>query len=422
MISTGMKRAKLVFPVLMIFLLAGSLQARIKLATLPERNRVEVMLDNGKYTLVEEERVVPLLKTTRSRGNNRVDFSWSNTMIDKNSIQFRPLAIRRGGRFVPIRKVTLPGGRMIRQVQVVSVSYPPGENALVWDVFAARACAVKVRVSYLIRNLGRVFSYRALANRDESRLTLRKFISVSNYSGEDFGLAGIWAGFGDVFRKVLGQQETLKILVHKFRNVPIEKTYTFDWYKHGRLNAAKPLASRVLMHYVLQNDKKHGMGRFPLQPGKVRIFMEDSSGSSAFLGEDWARLTPVDDRMKLYLGDARDIVCTRKIVRNRRHHLRGDRYNQELILRYEIQNFKKKAATLRIVEQMYRLASEYASIRYAGVEWSRRSGTSSNVRISTKKGSDNPVLSVKLPARPKDAAASVPKIVVKFHVMIKNLW
>ena len=61
--------------------------ARIKLITLPKRERIEIQLDQPNVTLVEEERIVPLLK-----GVNQVDFSWANTAIDKDSIQFRPLA------------------------------------------------------------------------------------------------------------------------------------------------------------------------------------------------------------------------------------------------------------------------------------------------------------------------------------------
>ena len=53
---------------------------------------MEIQLDNGVYTLVEEERIVPLLKSTPRGGNNQVDFSWSNTQIDKDTILFRPIA------------------------------------------------------------------------------------------------------------------------------------------------------------------------------------------------------------------------------------------------------------------------------------------------------------------------------------------
>src|SRR5438874_10114385 len=83
--------------------------ARIKLITLPVRERVEIQLDHESATLVEEERIVPLVK-----GENQVDFSWANTQIDPNTIVFRVIDRQ--------------------DVKVLSVSYPPNEAALVWAV------------------------------------------------------------------------------------------------------------------------------------------------------------------------------------------------------------------------------------------------------------------------------------------------
>jgi hypothetical protein len=54
---------------------------RVKLVTLPVRARVEIHLDNADAKLVEEEWIVTLLK-----GENRIDFSWSNVAIDKGTI------------------------------------------------------------------------------------------------------------------------------------------------------------------------------------------------------------------------------------------------------------------------------------------------------------------------------------------------
>ena len=63
---------------------AGDALARIKLVTLPVRERVEIQLDHPHLTLVEEERLVPLLA-----GVNQVDFSWANTRIDPSTLVFR---------------------------------------------------------------------------------------------------------------------------------------------------------------------------------------------------------------------------------------------------------------------------------------------------------------------------------------------
>jgi hypothetical protein len=66
--------------------------ARIKLITLPVRERVEIQLDNPNATLMEEERIVPLV-----RGVNQVDFSWANTQIDPGTIVSRVLGGIDGG-------------------------------------------------------------------------------------------------------------------------------------------------------------------------------------------------------------------------------------------------------------------------------------------------------------------------------------
>ena len=103
-------------------------EARVKLTTLPVRERVEIQLDNGKATLVEEERIVTLLK-----GTNHVDFSWSNTRIDKDTILFRvvDMPTRRKRDDDPPAMVR-PDGR-VEMIRVVFVACPPSENARLHD-------------------------------------------------------------------------------------------------------------------------------------------------------------------------------------------------------------------------------------------------------------------------------------------------
>src|SRR6185436_18683912 len=124
--------------------------ARVKLITLPVRERVEIQLDNPNATLVEEERIVPLVK-----GTNQVDFSWAATHIDPDTIVFRVIGA------VENRNM---------DVKVLSVSYPPNEAALVWAVAASDSGSARVRISYLLGNLSRSFTYRAVASRDEKSL------------------------------------------------------------------------------------------------------------------------------------------------------------------------------------------------------------------------------------------------------------
>jgi hypothetical protein len=195
--------------------------ARIKLITLPVRERVEIQLDNPNATLVEEERIVPLVK-----GVNQVDFSWANTQIDPNTIVFRVIP-----RVAPAgekpKEQAKPEAKPL-DVKVLSVSYPPNEAALVWQVASSDSGSARVRISYLLGNLTKSFNYRAVASNDEKTLTLSEYIRIQNLANEAFGSTGLWAGFGPRFLKPIGINETKEMLIEKYQQVPVRKTYTAD--------------------------------------------------------------------------------------------------------------------------------------------------------------------------------------------------
>ncbi|MEA3368265.1 MAG: hypothetical protein U9R68_09155 [Planctomycetota bacterium] len=371
---------------------------RIKLATLPARQRVEIQLANPQATLVEEERIVTLLV-----GTNHIDFSWTNTQIDKRTILFRPLVAD-------------------NSVRVIHQSYPPGEKALVWEVFAEKAGPVRVRISYLLGKLQRTFSYRATATNDESALTLRNYMRVWNFSGEEYGTAQVWAGFGDRFQREMGLNESKKLLAGKFDKVPIDKKFIFNW-RTGQRVPDEPNQRYVTMRYVLTNDEKHGLGQWPLQRGKARIFQLDGRDppGEAFLGEDWGKFTPIDDEMKLYLGLARDVVVERTVERNKRHTVHANRYHQETIVKYAVQNFKKKACTLDIEEDLNQLRDEFCGKKGHDAQW-ELAGETTNAKLVERKGAKHLEIHLPLPARPEKADEKPKEVVFRLHLWFRNEW
>ena len=401
---------------LLLFLPAGAAFARIKLTTLPERRRLEIQLDNPAATLVEEERIVTLLT-----GTNQVDFSWSNTAIDKSTILLRvidmPLRDARPGETAPLMR---PDGK-VEMVRVINTTFPPGENALTWEIYADKALAVRVRISYLIANLTRSFDYRAVAENDESTLTLSSFLRLQNISGEEFGPSGIWAGFGNYFERQVGANEAKQMLAWKFSSVPITKTYTFDWYS-GQPVPDEPDQRYVAMRYVLTNDKAHNMGLFPLQNGKVRIFQKDSRGGEAFIGEDWGALSPIDADMKLYLGLARDVVVRRKIFKNDYTRINGNLGSRDVVLEYKIENFKDKPLTLDISEDINRLRDELFGGKDHDADWSiLPDSTTLPASAFDRKDSRTLEIHIPLPAAPK-GDAKVEPLTVSVHLRLANEW
>jgi len=407
----------LLLPAILGGMLPAAATARIKLITLPVRQRVEIQLDNPNATLVEEERIVPLVQ-----GVNQVDFAWANTQIDPSTILFRVLPKGEEpaeGKAAEKAKPAVQEPEPL-DVKVLSVSYPPNENALVWQVAANRSGSARVRISYLLGNLTKSFNYRAVAAHDESVLTLAQYIRLQNFANEEFASTGLWAGFGPRFLKPIGINETKQMLMEKFEKVPVKKTYTADPQQFGYLDRPKNKL-QVPMHYVLKNDQANHMGRAPLQFGKVRIFQEDGHGSTAFLGEDWGKFTPLDDEMRLYVGTAQDIVVVRTIDRNEQKRVAGNLYNRDVIVKYEIENFKDKAVTLDVSESIRAVRNEVSGDTGRDIQWILGPQTTFEGGLDPEKSTfDQAVLHVKLPARGADGKAE--KIVQKLHVILQNEW
>jgi hypothetical protein len=390
--------------------------ARIKLITLPVRQRVEIQLDNPNATLVEEERIVPLVK-----GVNQVDFSWANTQIDPNTIVFRVIP-KPAPQDEPAGEPAAEAEAAAKplEVAVLSVSYPPNEAALVWQVAASDSGSARVRISYLLGNLTKSFNYRAVASHDEKTLTLRQYIRIQNLANEEFGSTGLWAGFGPRFLKPIGINETKEMLMEKYEDVPVRKMYTCDPEEFGYLDRPKNKLL-VPMHYVLTNDEANQMGRAPLQFGKVRIFQDDGRGSTAFLGEDWGKFTPLDDEMRLYVGTAQDVVVRRTIDKNEQKRVAGNLYHREVIVKYEIENFKDKAVALDVQESLRHIRNEVRGDSGRDVEWELGDETTFEGGPDEEKSDfDRVVFHADLPARGADDKAT--KIVHKLHVLIKNEW
>lgn len=321
--------------VLGVFVISAGISfSRTKLVALPERAETIIRLDNPRFTLVEEERVLCLQK-----GTNQVDFSWTGVSIDPDSIILKILDHP-------------------EQVTLVSVSYPPSENALVWQIYSPQPYEEKVRISYLLKNIDRLITYKAIANKDETKVNLQSYLVLRNFSGEDFSLAKILLDYGETFEKSVSHEETRQMLLLTKNDVPIEKKFTFDarvlpWDPEKvQQNVGIPVT------YEIKNEKQSGLGDYGLWDGKARIFQDDGHGSTIFLGEDNAKFTPPGEKMSLYIGDSRDIVVTQRKMKEVKINIRRNNdgaivlYDTDEIMKIEIENFKDSPAILTLIEEI----------------------------------------------------------------------
>jgi hypothetical protein len=328
------KRNKLMVIVLLLACSAIT-HGRIKLVALPERAATVIRLDNPQATLIEEERVLTLQK-----GLNKVDFSWKGVSIDSDSIRLRALD--------HTDKVTL-----------LSVSYPPNEAALVWDISSDSDYAETVRISYLLSNIDRLITYKAVADKAETFVDLKSYLVLRNFSGEDFAKASVLLDYGEAFEQGIDHEETKQMLFLKSPKVPITKIWKFDaavqpWdqEKLENQNVGIPVSYRIV------NDANSSLGEFALWGGKARIFQDDGHGSTIFLGEDMTGLVPVGQKMELYIGDSRDIVVTQRKMQDSRiitqKNNRGEPvlYDTNEQITAKIENFKDSPAALTMVQHI----------------------------------------------------------------------
>jgi len=163
--------------------------------------------------------------------------------------------------------------------------------------------------------------------------------------------------FGPTLRSDLADGETKRILLTKAEKIPIQKEFTFD----ARLLPWDPEKQQgnvgIPLRYVLDNTKKHGLGTFTIEAGKVRLFQKDGHGSQIFLGEDTiAERVFTGGKVKLTVGDSRDIVVTQRMTDRKKKNIRRNRknrvvlYDLEETLSVRVENFKEKPCVLRLVE------------------------------------------------------------------------
>jgi len=335
-------------------------QARTKLVALPQRDATVIRLDNPAATLIEEERILTLQK-----GLNKVDFSWKAVSIDPDSIRLTILDHP-------------------NQVKLLNISYPPGEAALVWEIASEDDYAETVRISYLLYNIDRLVTYKAVADKDESKLDLNSYLILRNFSGEDFDKAKITLDYGDTFEVNTAHEETKQMLLLKAPSVPVTKVWTWD---SARLPWDPELVENqnigIPVSYRIFNNKDSGLGQFAMWGGKTRLFQDDGHESTIFLGEDNATIIPVGQKAELYIGDSRDIVVTQRKMKDAQINVRRNNvgnvvlFDTDELITAKIENFKDKPAVLTMIQHIPGLWE----MEECNMEYTRKDGSTLEFEI-----------------------------------------
>ncbi len=274
---------------------------------------------------------------------------------------------------------------------------------LQWLVECTRPGEHKTEISYLAGQLSWSANYVALLDKDDARLDLTGWVTLTNNSGTSFRDAGLKLVAGDVnlvrqqFDNLrmagkmamneaamppqfaqselfeyklytlqrhtdLATNETKQIELVSGKDVTAKKQFIYDgladswrsWYNNvsyrNQQSFGEQSNTKVGTYVTFRNAKASGLG-IPLPKGTIRVYKRDDDGKEQFIGEDQIDHTPKDEEVRLYLGNAFDLVGERAQTDFRSS---VDRRMVEETITIKVRNHKSEAAEVVIYEHPWR--------------------------------------------------------------------
>jgi hypothetical protein len=149
-------------------------------------------------------------------------------------------------------------------------------------------------------------------------------------------------------RTSIEDKESKQISLLNASAVPVEKYLLVEgqpYYYRNPQGIGNPIPQPVKVSYRFKNEQKGGLG-MPLPAGTVRVYQADSKGGVQFVGEDRIDHTPKDETLRIYVGNAFDVVAERKEMDYRR--LAPNLFEEEFQI--TIRNHKDVPVTVEVRE------------------------------------------------------------------------
>jgi len=343
---------------------------KVDLVTLPARDTVQLTIYNSAdMTLARESRALTL-----KEGENALQFSWENTLIDPTSLEM------------------VPKGRA-DAIEIAELVYPPRvKNLGLWKVRSEISGKVPVEISYLTSGLAWRAFYMGTLTHDEMTMRLQAYVRVTNGSGEDYenaqvrlivgqvhildeiaelarreypygrpvgpvrddraskgvmvkremerladvALAApsavmapaepkqiIKEGLSEYFLYSIEGTETIpngwskRLLSFEVDEVAVVNLYKFEEERYG---------SGVVRFLSFKNDEEHKLGETPIPGGTIEVYRTaDAQQHLSYAGASSFKYIPVDQEVELNLGAVSDIVVEPTLMDFRTVNYRFDR-------------------------------------------------------------------------------------------------
>jgi hypothetical protein len=259
---------------------------------------------------------------------------------------------------------------------------------LVWLLSNARPALQRIEASYLTGGITWKADYVMVINAADTRSDLTGWVTIDNKSGGSYKNAAVKLVAGDINRAPvrdtrkamvalaapaaaeasrefksegffeyhlytldgrasIKDKQTKQLALLSATDVPVDKRFIYyGAAEYFRTQYGTPMSNQKVGVYLeLKNSKDNRLG-MPLPKGKVRVYKADASGSQQLIGEDSIDHTPKDERVKLKIGDAFDVVGER--VQRDWKKIASSLYEVEWEI--SLRNHKKEDVTVEVIE------------------------------------------------------------------------
>lgn len=260
------------------------------------------------------------------------------------------------------------------------------QPTLVWLLENRLSRTQKVEASYLTSGINWKADYVAVLNRMDTMTDLTGWVTIENRSGATYQNALLKLVAGDIHRvererridyarpmaatkeaapqfkeesffeyhlytlsrrTTIKDNQTKQMSLLDANQVPVKKLFVFSGQPHYYYSRydQKTGKQKVGVFLELENREKHNLG-IPLPKGIIRVYKEDSDVNLQFIGEDRIDHTPKDEKIKIKIGEAFDVVGER--VQTEYKHLGWNLY--EVAFEVSLRNHKNEDIKVLVEE------------------------------------------------------------------------
>jgi hypothetical protein len=299
-------------------------------------------------------------------------------------------------------RFTLPGQPLFPALGTDTVLKP----TITWQLQADKAGKLDAELAYVTGGMSWEADYNIVAPENSDLLDVVGWVTMDNQSGKTFENAKIKLMAGDVSKiqarnaydyalgneelavssvtappvtekafqdyhlytlarpTTLRDRETKQVEFIRAAKVQSQKIYVYDgmkldWQRYGNYSMENmrnnqelgaDFNSKVAVMREFKNSEANHLG-MPLPKGRVRFYKQDDDKQLEFTGENTIDHTPRDETIRVYTGNAFDLVGER-----RRVNYKIDTSKNTLDESFEItlRNRSKEATEIRIVEHLFR--------------------------------------------------------------------